>query len=62
MIMMLIMMASPWVETSTWWRAGKERSMSQRFRTRADADDLWQTVQPGPSVKSRLNGSRYISA
>ena len=22
--------------------------MSQRFRIRADVDDLWQTVQPGP--------------
>ena len=22
--------------------------ISQRFRTRADVDDLWQTVQPGP--------------
>ena len=22
--------------------------MSQRFRTRADVDDLWKTVQPGP--------------
>ena len=27
--------------------------MSQRFRNRADADDLWQTVQPDPFSKKQ---------
>ena len=35
--------------------------MSQRQGIRADIDDLWQTVELPPSVKSVLNGSRYTA-
>ena len=28
--------------------------MFQRFRIRADVDDLWQTVQPGPFSEKQV--------
>ena len=49
---MMLMMASSWLETSTWWRAGTERQPALKLiviyvteiQSGADVDNLWQTV------------------